>query len=50
VLGGIVALTAVCALAVRFTQDQKAEERRLYEDALHARALKDAPPADAVAS
>ena len=52
VLGGIVALTAVCALAVRFTQDQKAEERRLYEDALHARALQDAPPssADAVAS
>ena len=50
ILGGIVAATAVCALAVRFTHDQKAEERRLYADALNARARKDAPPtaADAV--
>jgi NNP family nitrate/nitrite transporter-like MFS transporter len=50
VLGGIVTATAVCALAVRFTHDQKAEERRLYADALNARARKDAPPsaADAV--
>jgi NNP family nitrate/nitrite transporter-like MFS transporter len=50
-LGAIVAATAVCALAVRFTTEQKAEERRLYEDALNARAIEDAPPtaADAVA-
>lgn len=49
-LGGIVAATAVCALAVRFTREQKLEERRLYEDALAARARSDAPPvaADAV--
>lgn len=48
-LGGIVAGTAVCALAVRFTREQTLEERRLYEDALNARAMKDAPPAaDAV--
>jgi NNP family nitrate/nitrite transporter-like MFS transporter len=48
-LGSIVAATAVCALAVRFSHEQKLEERRLYEDALNARALKDAPPAaDAV--
>jgi MFS transporter, NNP family, nitrate/nitrite transporter len=37
-LGSIVAASAVCALAVRFTQEQKAEERRLYQDALAARA------------
>ena len=49
-LGAIVAATAVCALAVRFTREQKLEERRLYEDALSTRALQDAPPrgADAV--
>jgi NNP family nitrate/nitrite transporter-like MFS transporter len=47
VLGAIVAATAVCALAVRFTHEQKLEERRLYEDALHARAVNDAPPAAA---
>jgi len=46
-LGGIVAATAVCALAVRFTREQKQEERRLYEDALAARARSDAPPAAA---
>lgn len=51
-LGAIVAGTAVCALAVRFTTEQKLEERRLYEDALNARAIEDAPPAaaDAVTS
>lgn len=47
ILGGIVAATAVCALAVRFTHDQNAEERRLYADALNARARKDAPPSSA---
>jgi NNP family nitrate/nitrite transporter-like MFS transporter len=38
VLGGCVIATAVCALAVRFTAEQKHEERRLYEEALNARA------------
>jgi MFS transporter, NNP family, nitrate/nitrite transporter len=39
VLGGIVTASAVCALAVRFTREHKAEERRLFEEAL---ALRDA--------
>jgi MFS transporter, NNP family, nitrate/nitrite transporter len=34
VLGGIVAASALCALAVRFTQEQKLDERRRYDDAL----------------
>jgi NNP family nitrate/nitrite transporter-like MFS transporter len=38
-LGGIVTLSAACALAVRFSREHKAEERRLYEEAL---ALRDA--------
>ena len=38
VLGGIVVASALCALAVRFTHEQKLEERRLYSDALAARA------------
>jgi hypothetical protein len=38
VLGGIVAASALCALAVRFTREQQLEERRLYSDALAARA------------
>ncbi len=46
-LGAIVAATAICALAVRFTTEQKDEERRLYEDALNARARADAPPSGA---
>lgn len=37
-LGIIVTLSALCALAVRFTHEQKAEERRLYEEAMAARA------------
>ncbi|MGH8174898.1 MAG: NarK family nitrate/nitrite MFS transporter [Steroidobacter sp.] len=44
VLGGIVAASALCALAVRFTQEQKLEERRLYDDALAARAADGALP------
>lgn len=36
-LGIIVTVSALCALAVRFTQEQKAEERRQFEDALAAR-------------
>jgi NNP family nitrate/nitrite transporter-like MFS transporter len=36
-LGIIVTLSALCALAVRFSREHKAEERRLYEDALAAR-------------
>lgn len=46
-LGAIVAAAALCALAVRFTSEQKAEERRLHEDALNARARTDAPPSGA---
>jgi NNP family nitrate/nitrite transporter-like MFS transporter len=38
ILGGLVIVSAVCALAVRFTAEQKREERRVYEDALNARA------------
>lgn len=34
VLGSIVVASALCVLAVRFTHDQKTEERRLYNDAL----------------
>jgi NNP family nitrate/nitrite transporter-like MFS transporter len=34
ILGCIVAASAVCALAVRFSKEQRAEERRLYNDAL----------------
>jgi NNP family nitrate/nitrite transporter-like MFS transporter len=36
-LGGIVTASAVCALAVRFSREHKAEERRMYEEALAAR-------------
>src|SRR4029453_999042 len=37
IMGTAVAISAACALAVRFTRDQKAEERRLYEEALAIR-------------
>ena len=37
VLGAMVAITALCALAVRFSQEHKASEQRLYEEALAAR-------------
>jgi NNP family nitrate/nitrite transporter-like MFS transporter len=37
ILGGCVVASAAFALAVRFTAEQKREERRLYQDALHAR-------------
>lgn len=36
-LGTTVALSALCAIAVRFSSEHKAEERRLYQDALAAR-------------
>jgi NNP family nitrate/nitrite transporter-like MFS transporter len=39
ILGGIVTASAACALAVRFSREHKAEERRLFEEAL---ALRDA--------
>jgi len=39
ILGGIVTLSALCALAVRFSREHKAEERRLFQEAL---ALRDA--------
>jgi NNP family nitrate/nitrite transporter-like MFS transporter len=38
VLGGIVVASALCAVAVRFTQEQKLEERRRYNDALALKA------------
>lgn len=38
VLGGVVMVSALSALAVRFTSEQKLEERRLYDDAVAARA------------
>jgi NNP family nitrate/nitrite transporter-like MFS transporter len=38
VLGGIVVASALCALAVRFTQEQQLEERRRYDDALAQKA------------
>ncbi|HEY5807852.1 MAG TPA: MFS transporter [Povalibacter sp.] len=37
-LGVIVSISAACALALRFSQEQKAEERRLYKEALASRA------------
>ncbi len=38
VLGSIVVVSALCVLAVRFTPEQKTEERRLYDDALAQKA------------
>lgn len=50
VLGCAVVGSALCALAVRFTREQKAEERRIYGEALatRARAETDAVPEAAV--
>jgi hypothetical protein len=42
-----VTLSAVCALAVRFSREHKDEERRLYEDALAARAAESDTASDA---
>jgi NNP family nitrate/nitrite transporter-like MFS transporter len=39
ILGAIVTVSAACALAVRFSREHHAEERRMYEEAL---ALRDA--------
>lgn len=39
ILGSVVVVSALCALAVRFTQQQKLEERRLYNDALAHKAV-----------
>jgi NNP family nitrate/nitrite transporter-like MFS transporter len=47
VLGSVVAASALCALAVRFTHEQKSAERRLYQDALAQKAAQ--AEADAVA-
>jgi MFS transporter, NNP family, nitrate/nitrite transporter len=38
ILGSMVAISAVCALAVRFTRDHKAAEQKLYDQALEERA------------
>ena len=51
ILGVIVTVSAACALAVRFSREHKAEERRMYEEALalrdaqHTRAVPDGAPA-----
>jgi len=37
ILGAIVAISAMCAIAVRFTQEHKAAEQKLYDDAMAAR-------------
>lgn len=37
ILGAVVTLSAACALAVRFSREHKAEERRMYEEALALR-------------
>lgn len=37
-MGFAVTLSALCAVAVRFSKEHKFEERRLYEEALAARA------------
>jgi NNP family nitrate/nitrite transporter-like MFS transporter len=37
ILGAVVATTAFCAIAVRFSQEHKADERKLYEEAVAAR-------------
>jgi NNP family nitrate/nitrite transporter-like MFS transporter len=47
ILGSSVIACAMCAVAVRFTSEQKGEERRLYEDALRARATQQDALADA---
>ena len=44
ILGAAVTVSALCALAVRFTREQKAEERRLYEEALAINDAQAAPP------
>lgn len=44
-LGIIVLVCAICAVAVRFTQAQKDEERLLYEEAMRARAAGNTPAA-----
>jgi NNP family nitrate/nitrite transporter-like MFS transporter len=37
ILGGLVIVSALCALGVRFTSEQKAEERRMFEEAMAIR-------------
>jgi MFS transporter, NNP family, nitrate/nitrite transporter len=41
ILGTIVATTAFCAIAVRFSREHKAAEQKLYEEAMAARAQTD---------
>lgn len=45
ILGAAVAICALCALAVRFTREQKSEERRLFEEALAIREAQAQSPA-----
>jgi NNP family nitrate/nitrite transporter-like MFS transporter len=44
-LGGLVVVSAACAALVRFSQEQKAEERKSYHSALSAREASAAPGA-----
>jgi NNP family nitrate/nitrite transporter-like MFS transporter len=39
ILGGLVAVTALCAIAVRFSAEHQAAEAKLYEEAVAARRL-----------
>lgn len=43
VLGCAVVISALCALAIRFTAEQKTEERRIYNNALTARSEDSTP-------
>ena len=38
ILGALVAISAMCAIAVRFSQEHKAAEQKLYDEAVAARA------------
>jgi NNP family nitrate/nitrite transporter-like MFS transporter len=38
ILGALVAISAMCAIAVRFSQEHKAAEQKLYDEAIAARA------------
>jgi MFS transporter, NNP family, nitrate/nitrite transporter len=43
ILGGLVIVSALCALGIRFTSEQKGEERRLFEEAMAIRRKAERP-------
>jgi NNP family nitrate/nitrite transporter-like MFS transporter len=47
ILGALVTISAVCVIAVRFSHEHKAAEKKLYDDALAARAQLQTVPAAA---